>query len=383
MLRIAIPLIGGSQWRGGRNYMINLLQGLRDVGTGRVQPVLFLGLSDDLGDDDLGSIEGIEVIRSDVFNQSRKQKRLARALLTGTDQAAAELFSAHAISCAFETAQFYGWRFPISVLAWMPDFQHRHMPQLFSKLAWWKRDLGFRAQVMSRRQIMLSSHDAQNDCERFYPHAKGRTCVVRFATPVPNRIEESVIQEVCRRYDLPTNYIFLPNQFWSHKNHEVVIRALMALSTRNVQICVVASGHTADPRAPQHFNMLQRLVIDNNLQNNFRILGAIPYCDVQALLQGCSALINPSYFEGWSTTVEEAKASGVPLILSDLNVHREQAGNSAVYFNPNYPDNLAELLEHSTPQIRIEQDRLSKMADERRRQFIEAFETAVLASVEI
>ena len=37
------------------------------------------------------------------------------------------------------------------------------------------------------------------------------------------------------------------------------------------------------------------------------------------------ALLNPSHFEGWSTTVEEARALGVPMLLSDLDVHLEQA----------------------------------------------------------
>jgi glycosyltransferase involved in cell wall biosynthesis len=44
-------------------------------------------------------------------------------------------------------------------------------------------------------------------------------------------------------------------------------------------------------------------------------------------------VLNPSLFEGWSTTVEEARSLGVPLILSDLAVHREQAGTEAVYFD--------------------------------------------------
>ena len=45
-----------------------------------------------------------------------------------------------------------------------------------------------------------------------------------------------------------------------------------------------------------------------------------------------SALINPSRSEGWSTTVEEAKSFGVPMILSDIDVHREQTGGTARYF---------------------------------------------------
>jgi glycosyltransferase involved in cell wall biosynthesis len=46
-------------------------------------------------------------------------------------------------------------------------------------------------------------------------------------------------------------------------------------------------------------------------------------------MRASTALINPSLFEGWSTTVEEAKSTGTPMILSDLGVHREQAEGMA------------------------------------------------------
>lgn len=37
--------------------------------------------------------------------------------------------------------------------------------------------------------------------------------------------------------------------------------------------------------------------------------------------------VNPSFYEGWSTTVEEAKSIGVPLLLSDIPVHREHGAS--------------------------------------------------------
>lgn len=63
-----------------------------------------------------------------------------------------------------------------------------------------------------------------------------------------------------------------------------------------------------------------------------------------ALLRAATALINPSRLEGWSTTVEEAKSFGVPMILSDIDVHREQTDGEASYFGINDPLLLADLL---------------------------------------
>jgi glycosyltransferase involved in cell wall biosynthesis len=86
----------------------------------------------------------------------------------------------------------------------------------------------------------------------------------------------------------------------------------------------------------------------------------LPYAEVLALISGCRALINPSLFEGWSTTVEEAKALGAPLVLSDLAVHREQAGESAVYFDPSSAASMAEALLEA--QGRFNSENLSERA---------------------
>jgi len=85
-----------------------------------------------------------------------------------------------------------------------------------------------------------------------------------------------------------------------------------------------------------------RQVQARGLETNFRYLGIIPLEHVYALLRTSVALINPSRFEGWSTTVEEAKSFGVPLILSDIDVHREQAGSTACYFGLDDPATLAD-----------------------------------------
>ena len=67
----------------------------------------------------------------------------------------------------------------------------------------------------------------------------------------------------------------------------------------------------------------------------------LSYADVQALAEASLGYINPSFFEGWSTTVEEAKYRGKPILLSDLKVHREQAPRRGVFFDPNDPEDLA------------------------------------------
>src|SRR5207253_10725495 len=114
-------------------------------------------------------------------------------------------------------------------------------------------------------------------------------------------------------------------------------------------VVVAASGLQVDPRQPDHFPRLKALIHEAGLDRSFLLLGLIPHDHVLALMRSCSALINPSAFEGWSTTVEEAKAMGTPMILSSLEVHREQAAARALYFDKNSPQELATILASFRP----------------------------------
>jgi glycosyltransferase involved in cell wall biosynthesis len=140
---------------------------------------------------------------------------------------------------------------------------------------------------------------------------------------------------------LPSGYFYLPNQFWRHKNHQVVVGALDIAKQRGRDIVVAVSGSPDDSRESGYFGDLMKQVEGRGLTKNFRYLGMIPLDHVYALLRASIALINPSRFEGWSTTVEEAKSFGVPAILSDIDVHREQTGGTARYFGVDDPQALA------------------------------------------
>ena len=74
---------------------------------------------------------------------------------------------------------------------------------------------------------------------------------------------------------------------------------------------------------------------------SFRVLGSIPDHDLLGLMRNSVAILNPSLFEGWSTSVEEAKSLGKTVLLSDIAVHREQAPDLGVYFHPQDAEDLA------------------------------------------
>lgn len=342
-IRVGFMLIPRRRWAGGYNYLTNLFLALHQHRPGDISPVVFAAPDDDAADlDGLARIPGVETVCTAAVERSRAG--LLNAFLFGRDRRAAAAFQANAIDVVFENARFFGWRLSYPGVAWIPDLQHRRLPRLFSFPDWWHRELGFRMQIAGGRLVLLSSESALRDFETFYPTARGRTAVVKFVVKPSPELLRADPADVVSQYRLPAAYFYLPNQFWRHKNHSVVIDALALLAKRGDDVVVAASGSNSDAREPGYFDSIMHRVASCGLEKNFRYIGMIPLPHVYALLRGATALINPSRFEGWSTTIEEAKSFGVPMILSDLDVHREQTGGSALYFATDDPEALADQL---------------------------------------
>ena len=382
MTRIAFTMMGGRNWMGGYNYLLNLLRVLTQYHSGKWAPVLFFGT--DIDSSDIAPFEQVpcaDIVRTPLMNRSRKPLSLALSLVIGADPQVRALFRQHGIEVVFESAQFFGARLGIPVIAWMPDFQHRVLPHFFTFASYLKRELGFRAQVAAGRTIMVSSDDSRKTCETFYPATRGKIHIVRFAISTSVMPSYNQSRAVADHYTLPANYVFLPNQFWKHKNHLLVVHALCLLRSRGHSVVVAATGKQFDNRNPEYFSEVKALIESSGLTECFRILGMIPYEHIAPLACASLALLNPSNFEGWSTTVEEALSWGVPLLLSDLPVHREQAGLNALYFDPRSAASLAAALEtlycfpSADPKLR-ERDDLSESAH-RVKRFADSFAVLV------
>lgn len=345
MIRVAFTLIGGKNWTGGQNYLLNLLEVLVRHQNTTLTPVLFVGEDSGEAATPFHAITGLQVVHTPCLNLTRRKPALLQALLWGKERCLARAFKQHRIDLVFESAQFFGWRLGIPAIAWIPDFQHRGLPHLFSRGAWWKREIGFRAQVAGGRTIMLSSDDARRACEHHYPSTQGCTRTVHFAIPPRARINYPEARAIADAYNLPAQFIFMPNQFWRHKNHELVLEALIILQQRGKHIVIAASGKQDDPRDAAYFPRFLTALKKSGMEQSFRLLGLIPYPHLMALMRSCTVMLNPSLFEGWSTTVEEARAMGTPMILSDLEVHREQMGEQAIYFERHSAPSLANVLE--------------------------------------
>jgi glycosyltransferase involved in cell wall biosynthesis len=61
-------------------------------------------------------------------------------------------------------------------------------------------------------------------------------------------------------------------------------------------------------------------------------LGSVPYQQLHQLYSQCDIYVTPAYTETFAHPLVEAMSSGLPIVASDISVHREICGSAAVYF---------------------------------------------------
>lgn len=384
-MRVAFTLIGGAGWTGGVNYLENLLSAVAEQNDRTVSPVLFAGTdADPKVLTRLAPYLAEPPILSTVWNNNKWMRiaRLACGFGLQCDYLSEREFKRANIDVVFQHAAWYGCRFDIPTLAWIADFQHRRLPMMFSKFNFYWRDVGYWALSHCATRLMVSSQDAKRDCETYYPRSTGRVNAVPFAVRMGSSLSAGELQEIRGLYKLPEKFYFLPNQFWRHKNHLNLIEALQLIKQSDEDIVVVASGNPKDDRNPDHPQRVLDLVKNYGLEEKFIFLGLIPFQHILPLMRLSAGVVNPSFFEGWSTTVEEAKAVGAPMLLSDLPIHREQTEGNTPFFEPNNPENIAAVLMHEwpglTPGPRLDAEQDAMQTNKwQRAQFAEAFCTLV------
>ena len=342
MMQVAWQVPNDPGWIGGLNYYINLASAIFSLPERKIEPVL------------LGTAKGLPAplaqCRVLPYPQSPRGgiKRLMdsvqhRYLDNGGNFA--RYLKKNGIRL-LSHGQLLGNRSPVPAMCWIPDFQHVHLPEFFTPEECCQRDVSFKDIAARAQAIVLSSEAAREDFVRLFPEKVHKTHVLRFVASPPTQNIPS-LAEVKKKYSLHEPYFHVPNQLWAHKNHSVIVDALNILHQRGHCPLVVSTGQTSDRRNLNYFSDLMQKVTKLNLQARMLFLGLIPYQDVAALMQGAVAMINPSLFEGWSTTVEEAKSLGKRIILSNIPVHIEQNPERGLFFEPHNPEALADAISHT------------------------------------
>ncbi len=332
--KLGLIFSNNSQWIGGTYYIINLVHAL-SILEDNLKPELII-LSDEKDYEFLLSQTDYVYISFELFDENPRSKfgrffNKVTGKLLGKKLLVRRMKNELDGIFPFEKNKYFN-NIPLEKqIYWIPDFQDKKLPLFFTSEDLDKRDNLNSWIAYYSKKLVVSSDSVLRDFKEFYPNYKTRVQVVNFAVTHPV-YEHLDIDQLKSEFGLQKGYFFSPNQFWAHKNQITIIEAVAELKEQGIDVVVAFSGKEIDNRNPNYFLGLKKLVEDNDLGDNIKFLGFLNR-DVQLqLMNYANAIIQPSLFEGWSTVIEDAMAMNQTVIASDLDVNKEQLGESGIYF---------------------------------------------------
>ncbi len=162
----------------------------------------------------------------------------------------------------------------------------------------------------------------------------------RDASPLPLEVEEKL-----RSAEGSLKLLFVSHYNY-YRNFEALIRALplvrerwMGRAVKLLLTCRLAAGANPGAYRPEG---AARLVQELGVSDMVVELGTIPYNQLHQLYRRANIYVTPAYTETFAHPLVEAMASGLPVVASDLPVHREICGDAALYFPCFSPQELAD-----------------------------------------
>ena len=202
-------------------------------------------------------------------------------------------------------------------IQWIPDLQDVEEPDFFSE----EERIARKIQILNAIEINTAFYFSSKYCEdlfiKTYPEGKSLG-LLRFS-----------VSRSKKRAKLPLNcddcmahgFYYSPNNWWRHKNHMLLLDSFLGYKLQGGKKHLVLSGTRGDYRWPKYAHEIEKKIAKIS---DIHYLGFVRENEKNSLIWNAFCLIQPSLYEGWSTSVEEALIYNRNLILSDLPVHLEQ-----------------------------------------------------------
>ena len=247
--------------------------------------------------------------------------------------------------------------YPYITTVW--DLQHRlqpYFPEVSISGEWDNREKSYLKMLRQAAFIITGTEVGKAEIEKFYHIPAERIKVIPFFTPQFTSISKLTDQDIIKKYNLPSQYLFYPAQFWPHKNHIGLLLAIKLLKEKyDIEFPLVFVGSDQGNESYVR-EMVQKL----NLSQQVYFLGFVPQEDMVNLYGHAFALTFMTFFGPDNLPPLEAMALGCPVIASNVSGAKEQLGDAALLVDPKKPEEIAEAIKSLSEDSALRQDLIER-----------------------
>lgn len=224
--------------------------------------------------------------------------------------------------------------YPFIYTVW--DLGHREYPYFpevsRSGWTWGQREIQY-SEILYKASFIITGNEAgKKEILENYP-----------VNPAKIRIAEFPVADFCRgtelkpSFTIPEQYFFYPAQFWPHKNHICILEALVYLRDEfNIRPVVFFTGSDKGNK-----NYIESRIVEYKLENQVKITGFLKAEELKYMYAHATGMIFASLMGPNNMPPIEATYLHCPVIITDLEGHKEQLKDTALYFNGYKPEELA------------------------------------------
>lgn len=205
----------------------------------------------------------------------------------------------------------------------------------------------FRHACKSADRIIAISDRTKKDITKLYAidESKIDVCYQSCHTMFERKVTAIEKERIRRKYNLPPEYFLYVGSIIERKNLLAICKALYSIKdVLAIPLVVVGNGKRYKEKVKQYIerhNLRDRVIFVSEMEHIQNDQEFNSSQDLPALYQMATAMIYPSFYEGFGLPVLEALWSGIPVITSSVSCLPEAGGPGAFYINPQNPLEIA------------------------------------------
>ena len=238
-----------------------------------------------------------------------------------------------------------GFYTKVPFISFIGDVMYKYFPTLdeYTLKKRLLRDLTIRRMIGKSVFTVVDSEQSKEDLVRFFQVDPDKVIPIPLCAPPHiykyRNMSEDEANKFLSKYDLPSEFVLYPAQFWEHKNHLRLIEALHLLrKEKNETIPAVLVGS----KSWNNYANVMNLITKYAMNDQVRCLGYVDDHEIVALYKKAGALVYPSFADYTNIPVLEAMVLGVPVVCSNSFSMTEQVGKAGIFFDPMNIDDIAE-----------------------------------------
>ena len=190
------------------------------------------------------------------------------------------------------------------------------------------REFNFTRSLKKSYKVIVDLEWGKQNIIKKYNLDEKRIEVLKFLPNIRINKAETPVR-IKEKYKLKNDYIFYPANFWAHKNHMYILKAIKILRVeKNIDIDVIFTGSDQG-----NLEYILNKAEEFKINDLIHYIGFVPNEEMPNLYKQSLSLVMPTYLGPSNIPPLEAFAYETPVCYSDMPFFREQVGDSVFFMD--------------------------------------------------